>query len=494
MRNRTLQSFLTKELPSLRVGVIGDCMLDRYIFGNVTRISPESPVPVNVVERETEVLGGAANVANNLARLDCEVHMAARVGNDAHGMIVRQQLQDNRIHSHGVFVEDGIPTTTKTRILGGQQQIVRLDYEVTKPLTEESEEHILHWLDVLIEKKLQGLVISDYGKGVCQPSLLARVFERTKKHGIMTIVDPKGSDWSKYNGATCITPNVKELSVAVGYEVENTDEAVVQAAHQILSQMDLEFIVVTRSAKGVTFVRKDGNIWHNAETKKQDVFDVSGAGDTVVAMMLTTLIAGLSVRAALVAANAAAGIVVSKVGTYPIHRQELLDLLSKIKAKKEEKEMLYSVEALAKKIRTWQNRGEVVVFTNGCFDILHRGHLTYLKEAANLGDHLIVALNSDASVRRLKGESRPINHELDRALLMSSLGFVDGVVLFEEDTPSEILSKLRPNILVKGGDYKPEDVIGKEFVEEVQILPFQDGYSTTSIIERIQGSVEEGTL
>ena len=339
-------------------------MLDRYIFGNVTRISPESPVPVNVVERETEVLGGAANVANNLARLDCEVHMAARVGNDAHGMIVRQQLQDNRIHSHGVFVEDGIPTTTKTRILGGQQQIVRLDYEVTKPLTEESEEHILHWLDVLIEKKLQGLVISDYGKGVCQPSLLAQVFERTKKHGIMTIVDPKGSDWSKYNGATCITPNVKELSVAVGYEVENTDEAVVQAAHQILSQMDLEFIVITRSAKGVTFVRKDGNIWHNAETKKQDVFDVSGAGDTVVAMMLTTLIAGLSIRAALVAANAAAGIVVSKVGTYPIHRQELLDLLSKIKAKKEEKEMLYSVEALAKKIRTWQNRGEVVVFTN----------------------------------------------------------------------------------------------------------------------------------
>ena len=156
--------------------------------------------------------------------------------------------------------------------------------------------------------------------------------------------------------------------------------------------------------------------------------------------------------------------------------------------------MLYSVEALAKKIRTWQNRGEVVVFTNGCFDILHRGHLTYLKEAANLGDHLVVALNSDASVRRLKGESRPINHEIDRALLMSSLGFVDGVVLFHEDTPAEVLSQLRPNILVKGGDYKAEDVIGKEFVEEVQILPFQDGYSTTSIIEKIQGSVEEGTL
>ena len=221
---------------------------------------------------------------------------------------------------------------------------------------------------------------------------------------------------------------------------------------------------------------------------------MSGAGDTVVAMMLTTLIAGLSIRAALVAANAAAGVVVSKVGTYPIHRQELLDLLSSMKAKKEDKESVYSVEALAQKIRFWQDRGEVVVFTNGCFDILHRGHLTYLKEAARLGDHLVVALNSDSSVRRLKGDSRPINHELDRALLMSSLGFVDGVVLFEEDTPAEVLSQLRPNILVKGGDYKPEEVIGKEFVEEVQILPFQDGYSTTGIIERIQGLVKEGKL
>ena len=211
-------------------------------------------------------------------------------------------------------------------------------------------------------------------------------------------------------------------------------------------------------------------------------------------MMLTTLIAGLSIRAALVAANAAAGVVVSKVGTYPIHRQELLDLLSSMKAKKEDKESVYSVEALAQKIRFWQDRGEVVVFTNGCFDILHRGHLTYLKEAARLGDHLVVALNSDSSVRRLKGDSRPINHELDRALLMSSLGFVDGVVLFEEDTPAEVLSQLRPNILVKGGDYKPEEVIGKEFVEEVQILPFQDGYSTTGIIERIQGLVKEGKL
>ncbi len=494
MPNRTLQSFLLRDLPQLQVGVIGDCMLDRYIFGDVSRISPESPVPVNLVQRETEVLGGAANVANNLAQLDCQVHMASRIGDDAHGKIVRQLLEENGIQSTGVFTEDSIPTTTKTRILGGQQQMIRLDYEVNQPLSSDSETAILTWLDELLRKGLQGLVISDYGKGICQPSLLSQVFSKTRAAGIMTIVDPKGSDWSKYNGATCITPNVKELSEAVGYEVPNTDEEVVKAAHHILHKMELDFIIVTRSAKGITLVRKDGNVWHNAETKQQDVFDVSGAGDTVVAMMLTTLIAGLSIRAALVAANAAAGVVVSKVGTYPIHRQELLDLLSSMKAKKEDKESVYSVEALAKKIRLWQDRGEVVVFTNGCFDILHRGHLTYLKEAATLGDHLVVALNSDSSVRRLKGDSRPINHELDRALLMSSLGFVDGVVLFEEDTPAEVLSQLRPNILVKGGDYKPEEVIGKEFVEEVQILPFQDGYSTTGIIERIKGLVKEGKL
>ena len=494
MPSRTLQSFLLRDLPSLQVGVIGDCMLDRYIFGDVSRISPESPVPVNVVQRETEVLGGAANVANNLAQLDCQVHIAARVGNDPHGNVLRQLLADNGIHATGIVTETSIPTTTKTRILGGQQQIVRLDYEVNAPLSDTSESFLMSWLETRIQAGMQGLVISDYGKGLCQPSLLAKVFESTNKAGIITIVDPKGADWTKYNGATCITPNVKELSEAVGHEVANTDEAVVHAATQILEQMDLEFIIVTRSAKGVTLVRKDGRIWHNSETKQQDVFDVSGAGDTVVAMMITSLMAGLSIRAALVAANAAAGVVVSKVGTYPIHRQELLELLSKMKARKEEKETLYSVPCLAKKIRLWQDRGEVVVFTNGCFDILHRGHLTYLKEAAALGDHLVVALNSDASVKRLKGESRPINQELDRALLMSSLGFVDGVVLFEEDTPAEVLSQLRPNILVKGGDYKPEEVIGKEFVDEVQILPFQEGYSTTSIIERIQRLVEEGSL
>ena len=233
MPNRTLQSFLLRDLPQLQVGVIGDCMLDRYIFGDVSRISPESPVPVNLVQRETEVLGGAANVANNLAQLDCQVHMASRIGDDAHGKIVRQLLEENGIQSTGVFTEDSIPTTTKTRILGGQQQMIRLDYEVNQPLSSDSETAILTWLDELLRKGLQGLVISDYGKGMCQPSLLSQVFSKTRAAGIMTIVDPKGSDWSKYNGATCITPNVKELSEAVGYEVPNTDEEVVKAAHHI---------------------------------------------------------------------------------------------------------------------------------------------------------------------------------------------------------------------------------------------------------------------
>lgn len=494
MHNHTLRSFLVDDLPSLKVAVLGDSMLDRYIFGDVNRISPESPVPVNRVQRETEVLGGAANVANNLAKLDCEVHMASRIGYDGHGTVLRSLLAESGIQPTGIFEESHIPTTTKTRILGGQQQMLRLDFEVTDAISRDSETYLLEWLDNLLEEGLQGLVISDYGKGICQPTLLQKVFQRTRQRGIMTIVDPKGSDWSKYTGATCITPNVKELGEAVGYEVPNEDVAIVEAAVHVLGQLQLDYIVVTRSAKGISLITKDGKVWHNRATKEQDVYDVSGAGDTVVAMILTSMLAGLSVRAALLAANAAAGVVVSKVGTYPIHRQELLDLLSRAKNRKMVKDATYSLPQLVKTVRTWQEQGKVVVFTNGCFDLLHRGHLTYLREAANLGDYLIVGLNSDASVKRLKGESRPINHEQDRALMMSSLGFVDGVVIFEEDTPREILSELRPNILVKGGDYQVEDVVGRDYVDEVQILPFQEGYSTTGFIERIRTLIEEGKL
>ncbi|WP_298704492.1 D-glycero-beta-D-manno-heptose-7-phosphate kinase [uncultured Veillonella sp.] len=493
MISKTINDFLIHKLPEMRLAVIGDIMVDRYVFGEVGRISPEAPVPVNRVEEVREVLGGAANVAANLAGLDCKVYLGGIAGADAHGAILGQMLADKKIDQTGILHSETRQTTTKMRIIGGRQQMLRLDFEAPKAIDETECKFFLSWLESISADGLDGIVISDYGKGVCTPALIQEVIAFANKKGIKTIVDPKGSDWSKYTGATFITPNVKELGECVGREVSNTDTAIVEAAREVLGAIHFDYVVATRSAKGITVVSKSGQVWHNPATQ-QEVFDVSGAGDTVVAMILTTMAAGLTVRAALHVANAAAGVVVAKIGTYPIHRQELLTLWESIRERQSETMATCSASDMAQKIRQWQNEGATVVFTNGCFDILHSGHVSYLRDAAKLGDHLIVGLNSDASVKRLKGQARPINNEESRADLMRALGFVDGVVIFDEDTPSELLSQLRPNILVKGGDYKADEVIGREFVDKVVILPFKEGYSTTGIIEKIKSLVQEGLL
>lgn len=492
MITKTINEFLTNSLPNLKIAVIGDIMVDRYVFGDVSRISPEAPVPVNRVSSVKEVLGGAGNVASNLANLDCQVYLGGVAGDDDHGRMLQQLLDEDGVNTSGVLYEKNRSTITKMRILGDRQQMMRLDFETIRPIDSDEERTLVNWLETLCKDGLQGIVISDYGKGVCTPSLLLHVFRLAKEHNVQTIVDPKGSDWSKYDGATCITPNVKELGESVGYVVDNTDEAIITAAKDVLTKLDIEYIVATRSAKGITVVAKDGRTWHNPATQ-QEVFDVSGAGDTVVSMMITCLASKLSMRLALHIANGAAGIVVSKVGTYPIHRHELIELWQSLQ-EGEHTKPLYTKEEMKSLIDQWQANNEVVVFTNGCFDILHRGHITYLQEAAQLGRHLIIGLNSDDSVKRLKGETRPIVSEQDRAALLSALDCVDGVVLFEEDTPADLLAYLRPNILVKGGDYKKEDIVGREFVDEVEVLSFKDGYSTSDIVNKIAIMAKEGKL
>lgn len=492
MIDTKIDQFLTTTLPSLKVAIIGDIMIDRYVFGDVSRISPEAPVPVNRVNTMKDVLGGAGNVAANLANLDCTVYVGGVAGEDDHSQVLRSLLQTNGINDSGILYSDTRSTITKMRILGDRQQMMRLDFETVQSLSEEEEERLVQWFTHLCENGLQGLVISDYGKGVCTPSLLARIIPLAQHYHIPVIVDPKGSYWSKYNGVTCVTPNVKELGEVVGYTVPNEDEAVVEAAKKVLAQVDLAYLVVTRSAQGITVVSKNGRIWHNPATK-QDVFDVSGAGDTVVAILVTCLATHLTMRMTLHMANMAAGIVVAKVGTYPIHRYELLDAWKNMRRTVGE-EPYYSWTDMAEKIRQWQANGETVVFTNGVFDIVHSGHIKYLLEAAQLGQRLVIGLNSDSSVKRLKGDTRPIISERDRAILLSALGAVDGVVLFEQDTPFELLERLRPNILVKGGDYRVEEVIGKEWVDEVRVLSFKDGYSTTSIVNKIATMAKEGIL
>ncbi|WP_289001675.1 D-glycero-beta-D-manno-heptose-7-phosphate kinase [uncultured Megasphaera sp.] len=493
MTDRYIDNFLNNVLPKLRIAVIGDIMVDRYVFGKVERISPEAPVPVNRVEHVKSVLGGAANVASNLANLDCNVYLAGLIGDDDNARLLRRLLEEEGINGYGMVARTGHATTTKMRILGARQQMVRLDFEEVTPLNDEETAELATWLDGCISAGLDGIILSDYKKGVLTEKVASQIIETAKAAHIPVLVDPKGKDWTKYEGADFVTPNMKELSECIGRDVANEGAAVVAAATELLSQYDFKNLMVTRSEKGITVINKDGKVWNNPATA-QEVFDVSGAGDTVAAAFLSAIAGHLSIRTGLQIANAAAGIVVRKVGTYPIHRSEMIKLWSEWQPPRWAPYRPLDWDQTAAKIRQWQEKGETVVFTNGCFDILHRGHVLYLQQAAMLGDHLIVGLNSDASVKRLKGETRPLVRQEDRAVIMSALGCVDEVVIFDEDTPHELLSVLKPDILVKGGDYKADEVVGREFVKRVEIISFEEGYSTTGLVNKIAQLVKEGKL
>lgn len=493
MTDRYIDNFLNNVLPKLRIAVIGDIMVDRYVFGKVERISPEAPVPVNRVEHVKSVLGGAANVASNLANLDCNVYLAGLIGDDDNARLLRRLLEEEGINGYGMVARTGHATTTKMRILGARQQMVRLDFEEVTPLNDEETAELATWLDGCISAGLDGIILSDYKKGVLTEKVASQIIETAKAAHIPVLVDPKGKDWTKYEGADFVTPNMKELSECIGRDVANEGDAVVAAATELLSQYDFKNLMVTRSEKGITVINKDGKVWNNPATA-QEVFDVSGAGDTVAAAFLSAIAGHLSIRTGLQIANAAAGIVVRKVGTYPIHRSEMIKLWSEWQPPRWAPYRPLDWDQTAAKIRQWQEKGETVVFTNGCFDILHRGHVLYLQQAAMLGNHLIVGLNSDASVKRLKGETRPLVRQEDRAVIMSALGCVDEVVIFDEDTPHELLSVLKPDILVKGGDYKADEVVGREFVKRVEIISFEEGYSTTGLVNKIAQLVKEGKL
>lgn len=494
MTENYIDHFLNQVLPELRIAVIGDIMVDRYVFGKVERISPEAPVPVNKVDHITSVLGGAANVAANLANLECQVYLAGLTGEDENAKLLQTLLEKEHIDGSGLVARKNHATTTKVRILGARQQMVRLDFEEAAPLYESEEGALLAWLQDRLHKGLDGIILSDYKKGVLTERLSRQVIKLAKAAQIPVLVDPKGSDWHKYDGADFVTPNMKELSDCLGRNVKNEGAAVVEAARELHQQYDFAHLMVTRSEKGITVIGKDNKVWNNPATARE-VFDVSGAGDTVAAAFLSAIAGHLSIRTSLQIANSAAGIVVTKVGTYPIHRWELLKLWQEWQPHQHwHPYEALSWAAMAEKIRNWQSHGDTVVFTNGCFDLLHRGHVLYLQQAAMLGQHLVVGLNSDASVRRLKGETRPLVKQEDRAIVLSALGCIDDVVIFDQDTPWELLKTLRPDILVKGGDYKADEVIGREFVKRVEIISFEEGYSTTNLVQKIADLAKKGKI
>ncbi|WP_017726150.1 D-glycero-beta-D-manno-heptose-7-phosphate kinase [Halalkalibacterium ligniniphilum] len=476
----SLAEYLSKDLQKLKVLVIGDIMLDIYYQGDVNRVSPEAPVPVVSINQINKNLGGAANVATNLKGLGCQVEIIGLIGNDNAGEDVCKLLSENNIN-HNLVKEEGKQTTTKTRVVGGHQQIVRFDHE---SISFDAKASLR--LKKVIKRSLEtnnpdSVIISDYAKGVCSIEICSFIIESCYKKNIPVVVDPKGTDWQKYSGAYMVTPNLNELSEVLGEKIENVDTIVSNVAYRIKNKFTINNIVVTRSEKGITLVCEK-EVLHDI-AKAREVYDVSGAGDTVIAT-LAAFINKRDLKSAIKVANIAAGIVVGKPGTVAINKTDLLKELNN-RYKNISDNKIKKLEKMIQVIKEWRNNGEEVVFTNGCFDILHSGHISYLEKARQLGDRLIIGLNSDDSVKRLKGITRPINNENDRAKLLAALEFVDGIIIFEENTPKNLIKEISPDILVKGGDYKINEIVGREFAKRVEVIPFLEGYSTTNIIEKI---------
>jgi D-beta-D-heptose 7-phosphate kinase/D-beta-D-heptose 1-phosphate adenosyltransferase len=473
------------DLSSGRILVLGDLMLDRYISGAMRRISPEAPVPVLTKGDQYATLGGAGNVANNLAGLECPVHLISMCGDDQASQELEAILADKSI-GRTLIRDRSRPTITKTRIVAQNQQVLRVDDEVVRPLDDGMRRQLLRAV-FDAAAACQAVILSDYGKGIfLTAGLTEEVIAVCRDQGLPVFVDPKGSDWRRYQGATCITPNISELEHVAGTSSSPGDSWLVESAGVVRQRYQLDWLLVTRGPQGMYLTGGSG-AETTIPTQAREVFDVSGAGDTVIAALAAGIAAGLTMPQAAWLANAAAGIVVGKRGTQPVLQRELQAALGG--RFQDLAGMPADLQEARRTIRSWQESGQRVVFTNGCFDLLHPGHIHLLQGARRLGERLVVGLNSDASVKRLKGDSRPIIGERDRAVILNALDCVDAVVLFDEDTPLNLIRRLRPDILVKGSDYRLEEVVGKAEVEayggRVALVDILDGYSTTGIARRM---------
>ena len=467
---------------------LGDLMLDRFAYCDAERISPEAPVPVLHLKRSQSMLGGAGNVARNIASLGGRAMLMGLLGADAAGAEVRRLIGENPRLSDAPIVAGNRPTTCKTRYIAGHQQIVRIDEEVTGALDPAEEAGLIAALDGAVADA-DAVVLSDYAKGVLAPRLIEAVMARALDRGVPVYVDPKSSDFRRYRGATCLTPNVRELATAAGMPVD-TEAEIIAAAQKAMRDAGAEALLVTRSEKGMVLVEASGAV-HVASARAREVFDVSGAGDTVIAVLALARAAGHDLPAAMHLANTAAGIAVSKLGTAAVELDELMLEMSRDVADKSwTGSKFFSQNEVAALVRRWKGRGLSVGFTNGCFDIMHAGHVALLAAARAQCDRLIVALNSDAGVRRLKGPSRPVNGLADRSAVIAAVEAVDAVISFDEDTPVELIRRLTPDVLVKGGDYTIDGVVGAADVQaaggRVLLVDLIEGRSTTRLIDAIR--------
>ena len=479
---RKVISLVESGWHQLPVVVVGDVMLDQYVWGEVERISPEAPVPVVRTVLRDEKPGGAANVAMNLAALGACVTLVGFAGGDREQDSLESLLAQEGIEPRLVAVP-AHPTTSKLRVLCGHQQIMRLDSESTDGFRTCDYERILaQSLSVLPQATV--VILSDYAKGSLSESVCRRLIVDARLRDIPVLVDPKCNDFSRYRDATVICPNLKELSAATG-EPASDVRAVLDAGQSMVKSLGLQFMAVTLGAKGIAVLRPD--LRFHAPAVVRHVYDVSGAGDTVIAVLALAMASGVAVETAVEIANAAAGIVVGKVGTAAITRDELLGALSqRLEVHPDEK--VVPLDRLRSRMALWRAAGQRIVFTNGCFDILHIGHIRLLEEARRKGDRLIVGLNSDTSVRQLKGPARPIVPAVERARVLAAMSAVDAVVVFDESTPLQLLLGLRPDILVKGGDYTEDAVVGAREVRawggRVELVPLVPEASTTRLIAK----------
>ncbi|MCO7264005.1 bifunctional D-glycero-beta-D-manno-heptose-7-phosphate kinase/D-glycero-beta-D-manno-heptose 1-phosphate adenylyltransferase HldE [Dickeya zeae] len=468
-------------LPDFRhagVLVVGDVMLDRYWYGPTSRISPEAPVPVVKVDTIEERPGGAANVAMNIAALDAGARLVGLTGIDDAARALSAKLNEVNVKCDFVSIPTH-PTITKLRVLSRNQQLIRLDFEEgfdsvdPQPMIDRIQQAL---------PKIGALVLSDYAKGALVH--VQTMIQTARAVGVPVLIDPKGTDFNRYRGATLLTPNLSEFEAVVG-RCKDEDE-LVERGIALLAELDLSALLVTRSEQGMTLLQP-GKAPLHLPTQAQEVYDVTGAGDTVIGVLAAALAAGKPLEEACFLANAAAGVVVGKLGTSTVTP---IELENAIRGRADTGFGVMTEAQLKDAVALARQRGETVVMTNGCFDILHAGHVSYLANARRLGDRLIVAVNSDDSTKRLKGPTRPVNPLTQRMIVLGALEAVDWVVPFEEDTPQRLISEVLPDILVKGGDYKPEDIAGSKEVwangGEVRVLNFEDGCSTTNIINTIK--------
>ena len=464
--------------------VIGDLMIDHYLWGSCDRISPEAPVQVVNVKKESSVLGGAGNVINNLVTLGSVVDVISVIGNDSVANELKSLLEKIDVPTSNLVVENNRKTSKKSRLIASQQQVLRYDMESIDDINENSHKQIIQTLEKNIDK-YSSIILSDYGKGVLTTNLTKEIIKIANKNNIKVLVDPKGKDYSKYKGSYTLTPNKKEAMEATNIDIKD-ESSLIEALKSLKTQCELEVSLITLSEQGIAIFDDELTI---KPTVAREVYDVTGAGDTVIASIAFALGNNLDIKDAIYFANLAAGVVVGKIGSATTTLDEIYEYEYSLHKSNSTSHIktFDEIKTLASKL---YSQGKKIVFTNGCFDILHVGHVKYLEVAKSYGDVLILGLNADSSVRKLKGPTRPINTQDDRAYILASLESVDYVVIFEEETPYELIKLIKPHVLVKGGDYEGKEVVGQDIADELKLVQFVDGKSTTNTIKRIQNDAK----